>query len=578
MPIIQPKPRRVGLSVNQKPNRLLSQIGGQDARVNAKNQAPAPKMGRTVKAREPVSIDAPPESSSDDEEDYHQLRDSGDDGNESRRGDIKPTTFNSSKPLPSQTSNTRSTREKPKPLSQGRKVIRNSQTDEPSSSAGSKRSAEDLVPETGSHLINQFGFTTSKKNKPSTRRPTTYGGASSQTRSSQQKSSQKSAPRSSATRPNLSPPRQTFKTYGNNTSPECVRSPPAKGFIKHDSPSPEKIRPAKAFKLPSSIGSSPSQTRPIFRHGSLLSDESPAKSKIKLFDADDGSDAAVEAKSSRQPKKKVLRSKAKKAKTRQRSPEPASKESAQRPAFKLHALDELDYLDDSDDKLAATFEDNDSDDEVGDISIDDPVAATAKCPMCHEAVDAELLAKYSDHGRMNIKKQTAFCRLHKRQTALSSRSQKGYPKINWRTLDTRLKAHQDFLKDVLEGTQESYYRDILRENVESGKNRTLLKTEDSLTPGYYGPRGLRAMTEYIMRTLSSVVRKRAVEDRLVSARGYTGYVQAVLVPELTVRLIMEDMGATEEDARKIMQDSIEVGELLYEDVGDVIAGVSDEEE
>ncbi|KAG4218367.1 hypothetical protein PC116_g33153 [Phytophthora cactorum] len=41
---------------------------------------------------------------------------------------------------------------------------------------------------------------------------------------------------------------------------------------------------------------------------------------------------------------------------------------------------------------------------------------------------------------------------------------------------------------------------------------------------------------------------------------------------------MEDMGVTEEDARGIMLESIEVGELLYEDSGDVIAGISDEEE
>ncbi|XDG06911.1 hypothetical protein ABKA04_006526 [Annulohypoxylon sp. FPYF3050] len=281
-------------------------------------------------------------------------------------------------------------------------------------------------------------------------------------------------------------------------------------------------------------------------------------------------------KPTRQSKRKV--SKNSKAKIEQGSPEPKLEESPQKPKFKLHALDELDCLDDNDDKFADVYEDSDWAEEKGDVTIDDPDATTTKCPMCHEVVDAELLAKYSGRGRMNIKKQTAFCRLHKRQTALNSRSQNGYPKINWETLDTRLKVHQDFLRAILEGTQQSHYRDILEENVESGKNRTLLKTEDSLTPGYYGPRGLRAMTEYIMRTLSSVVRKRAIEDRLVSARGYTGYVQAVLVPELTTRLIMEDMDVPEKDARKIMQDSIEVGELLYEDVGDVIAGISDEEE
>lgn len=348
---------------------------------------------------------------------------------------------------------------------------------------------------------------------------------------------------------------------------ESARSPPAK-FIKPEWVSPEKTKSSAAFiKLRLSASPSPSREhqRPAFRHYSPLSDESPEKSKIKLLDVDEELD--IKPKKHRKAKMKA----------RKDSPELAQEQLSQKPAFKLYSLDDVDYLDDSDEKVAVKFENQISDDEAGDISLESPVTVATRCPMCHEVVDAELLKKFSDYGRMNIRKQAAFCRSHKRHTALNSRSQKGYPKINWKTIDKRCEKHHDFLKDILEGTQQSHYRDVLSEKVESGKNRTLLKTQDSLTPGYYGPRGLRAMTEYIMRTLSSVVRKRAVEDRLVSARGYTGYVQIVLVPELAVRLIMEDMGVTEVDAREIMHDSIEVGELLYEDVGDVIAGLSDED-
>ncbi|KAI1105510.1 hypothetical protein F4804DRAFT_130775 [Jackrogersella minutella] len=578
MPIIQPR-RRLGLSVKEKPKRLLAEIKGRDNPSNAPDEYPTLKTNRAGKVREPKSITAQPQSSSDEDEGYpQQTQGSDDDDTESRRGDIKPTVFNRSPPSLSQASSNarRSARSTSKQLSQGTKVLSSSQLDEPSSSAGSKRSAEDLAPVSSSHLTNEYGFLGLKKKKTGTRRTATYG-ASSQNRSSQPKSTQKFAPKSSAPRSTAeSPPRKGFKSYETSLSPENIQSPPPKQFIKPESISPEKPRSSQTFKMPTIADSSPSQDRPVFRHRSV-SDESPAKGKIKLFDTDEESDAAVKPKSSGQPGR-AGRLKKSKAKTRRSSPKPVKEELPPKPAFKLHALDDLDYLDESDDKVAAAIENKDWDDEVGDASIDGPVAAMAKCPMCHEVVDAELLEKFSNRGRMNIKKQTAFCRLHRRQTALNSRSQKGYPKINWQTLDTRLRTHQDFLKDVLEGSRQSYYRDVLKENVESGKNRTLLKTEDSLTPGYYGPRGLRAMTEYIMRTLSSVVRKRAVEDRLVSARGYTGYVQAVLVPELAVRLIMEDMDAAEEDARKIMQESIEVGELLYEDIGDVIAGMSDEEE
>lgn len=558
MPIIRPQPRRVGLSSNAKPQPLLTRVNNREVRVDVINSA-------TMKSREPVPYDAPPLGSSDEEDDYRQLKDSDEDDKQSQHVDIKPTTFKNSQQSSPRRSNTRrSTRESAKQSLQEKRVIRNSQSDEPSSSAGSKRSADDLgPPEANSYLTNLYGFTSSqksKKTKPNNRRPATYSISSSQPRSSQRKSSQKSAPRSSARRPNLSDqsPERKFKVPVETPSPNHRQNPASgQGFIKHErSSSPEKAKGSTAFKV-ASLDSSPSQQKRPFRQHTLLSDDSPAKP-------------------TRQSNRRV--SKNSKVKIEQGSPEPKLEESPQKPKFKLHALDELDYLDDNDDKFADVYEDSDWAEEKGDVIKDDPDAATTKCPMCHEVVDAELLAKYSDRGRMNIKKQTAFCRMHKRQTALSSRSQNGYPKINWETLDIRLKVHQDFLKAILEGTQQSHYRDILEENVESGKNRTLLKTEDSLTPGYYGPRGLRAMTEYIMRTLSSVVRKRAIEDRLVSARGYTGYVQAVLVPELTTRLIMEDMDVPEKDARKIMQDSIEVGELLYEDVGDVIAGISDDEE
>ncbi|KAI0182176.1 RTC4-like domain-containing protein [Xylaria flabelliformis] len=190
--------------------------------------------------------------------------------------------------------------------------------------------------------------------------------------------------------------------------------------------------------------------------------------------------------------------------------------------------------------------------------------------MCHQEVERELLEKYSTDGKMSVKQQTAFCRLHKRQSAAKAGTEKGYPKIDWETMDSRCSAYQDFLQNILEGTRASHYRKILKERVGSGKNRTLLTNHDNLTPGYYGPRGLQIMTEYIMGTLSDVIRRRAVEDKLISARTYTGYVQTVLVPELAVRLIMEDMSITEERARDVLKESIEIGELLHEEARDVV--------
>ena len=52
--------------------------------------------------------------------------------------------------------------------------------------------------------------------------------------------------------------------------------------------------------------------------------------------------------------------------------------------------------------------------------------------------------------------------------------------------------------------------------------------------------------------------------------GVSGFVQAVLVPELAERLIMEDMKVDTLGAREIVLESADVGELLYPDVDDEI--------
>lgn len=71
------------------------------------------------------------------------------------------------------------------------------------------------------------------------------------------------------------------------------------------------------------------------------------------------------------------------------------------------------------------------------------------------------------------------------------------------------------------------------------------------------------------------LRRLAASDRLVSSRGVSGYVQAVLVPELAVMLVREDMGVDEESARAIIRDSVKVGRLLCEEEDEMIRDKDD---
>ena len=74
------------------------------------------------------------------------------------------------------------------------------------------------------------------------------------------------------------------------------------------------------------------------------------------------------------------------------------------------------------------------------------------------------------------------------------------------------------------------------------------------------------------------LRRLAASDRLVSSRGVSGYVQAVLVPELAVMLVREDMGVDEESARAIIRDSVKVGRLLCEEEDETIRDKDDGED
>lgn len=73
-----------------------------------------------------------------------------------------------------------------------------------------------------------------------------------------------------------------------------------------------------------------------------------------------------------------------------------------------------------------------------------------------------------------------------------------------------------------------------------------------------------------MSTFASRLRRRCSTDSLISSRGISNYVQAVLVPELATLLVMDDLKVDAEKARKALQDSIELGNFLNEEEDEMI--------
>jgi hypothetical protein len=69
--------------------------------------------------------------------------------------------------------------------------------------------------------------------------------------------------------------------------------------------------------------------------------------------------------------------------------------------------------------------------------------------------------------------------------------------------------------------------------------------------------------DYITTNFSDDIRGLAGSDKLIAARSPSGYIQMVLAPELATLVIMDDMDVEQHRARKIMQESIKLGDLLH---------------
>lgn len=192
--------------------------------------------------------------------------------------------------------------------------------------------------------------------------------------------------------------------------------------------------------------------------------------------------------------------------------------------------------------------------------------AGPRCPMCNEPVAAEDLEAF---GEMNTRKQEKFCLSHQRKSAHSNWNSKGYPDIDWTTLDSRVANHHAFIKKIIGGAS-CHSRKVLNETIRAGKDRNLLKSTTNLIPGYYGSRGLRLMSENIMHKFTPKLKERAPIDRLIAARGPTAFVESVVVPEVTVLLIKEDMNVDDQRAREILKESSEMGDLVNEEIKDVV--------
>lgn len=135
-------------------------------------------------------------------------------------------------------------------------------------------------------------------------------------------------------------------------------------------------------------------------------------------------------------------------------------------------------------------------------------AAIAKCPLCYERVDCDLLQQFEDDNgvRITMRQQKKFCHLHKTQSAKAEWKAKEYPQIDWTNFERRLARCTNALDEILKRRRPSYYRGELEQRMKNGI-RTLAQDMKSgakmlgVEVGYYGPKGAMMMSVIVSSLL-----------------------------------------------------------------------------
>lgn len=109
-----------------------------------------------------------------------------------------------------------------------------------------------------------------------------------------------------------------------------------------------------------------------------------------------------------------------------------------------------------------------------------------------------MLMLFEAQPKQRLREQQQFCASHQQDTAEREWEAQGYPDINWETFDERVQKHFPDLEQILVPDCFSYYRNILDENLKSGKAKNFRLTLDgdgleTISCGYYGTRGAAKM-------------------------------------------------------------------------------------
>jgi uncharacterized protein YegP (UPF0339 family) len=218
----------------------------------------------------------------------------------------------------------------------------------------------------------------------------------------------------------------------------------------------------------------------------------------------------------------------------------------------------------------------------------------SRCTLCSKPVEPEEYWDFWNGKEKTVKNKSAFCHVHKKKSAQKEYTRRGYPDIDWKALPRRIRRHKTTLSQILNNNRSSIHRDRYEPLALTGKaaavpsrRRDLAEDvqeelesyaldEKAAYPGYYGSHGRRIITESVMDTLK--VEMKNCKDRVVQASGIAAFVQAVMVPEAAILLIMDDCAVDKEEADDIREKTYDMGLLLNEEIEDELERQDDSDD
>ncbi|OAL55766.1 hypothetical protein IQ07DRAFT_475060, partial [Pyrenochaeta sp. DS3sAY3a] len=217
------------------------------------------------------------------------------------------------------------------------------------------------------------------------------------------------------------------------------------------------------------------------------------------------------------------------------------------------------------------------------------------CSLCSEPVDPDHYWAFWKGKARTVKNHSLFCTSHRRLAFQAEYDREHYPRIDWDALPRRIRTHRMDLFKILTNERPSLHRTRYEPLALTGKAAAVPSRKradlpqhiqdqlDSYTiddhatyPGYYGARGRRVITEAVMGILANEIKN--CKDPVVQASGPAAFIQAVLVPETAILLIMKDCRADREEAEEIRERTYEMGLLLNEEIEDLVEGGEESED